>query len=233
MKVKKADDIFETKSVKSHRREASVPVQMSKPVSTGISSIQFPLNKMGTIAGKPKNGCKLVDNNDGEFLEYQNQPHLRAYVDRGMGKRFRKRLQFSIEKEEDILSEQNQKMVQDEHERLLSKVDTIMEERKKNRENRDRMVQDTLASQNEQFLKKCEFIEVNDKLKEDKKGLSDMAYKNKHKDKLSYFPFTHGEQIEMQRKEIKAQTKVYLTEIHEAKEKAKAEVKASQLSKYK
>ena len=58
----------------------------------------------------------------------------------------------------------------------------------------------------------------------------DLAAKNKHKDKLTHFPFTHGEQIEMQRKEIKAQTKVYLTEVHEAKERVKAEVKAAQLA---
>ena len=59
-----------------------------------------------------------------------------------MGKRFRKRLVFSVEKEEDILSDQAKQMAVIEETKLYSKVDTIMEERKKIRENRDRMISD-------------------------------------------------------------------------------------------
>ena len=56
-----------------------------------------------------------------------------------MGKRFRKRLKFAIEKEEDILREQGEQKVTNEQYRIIEKVDAIMEERRRIRENKERM----------------------------------------------------------------------------------------------
>ena len=54
-----------------------------------------------------------------------------------------------------------------------------------------------------------EFVTVNDRLKQDKAELQEYfsAAATKARDRMNFFPFTHGDLVERQREQIKEQTK--------------------------
>lgn len=64
------------------------------------------------------------------------------------------------------------------------------------------MVQDSYYEATDKLLKKLEFVTVNDKLKQDKAILKDYYESTKARDRMNFFPFTHGELVEKQREQI-------------------------------
>lgn len=69
---------------------------------------------------------------------------------------------------------------------------------------------DQLSMLQEQTLKKVEFLEINKKLKEDKRI---KEVRENERERLNFFPFTHGDAIEQQREVLKGETKKYLTQM--------------------
>ena len=77
-----------------------------------------------------------------------------------------------------------------------------MEERKDLKDFRKRLVLDTKQAINDKLLQKIEFMAVNDSLMSDNIEKQLKFNDEKCYEKINYFPFTHGDAIEKQRKQI-------------------------------
>lgn len=71
-----------------------------------------------------------------------------------------------------------------------------MLERRLLRENKKQMVQDQYHAATDKMLKKLEFTAVNDRLKQDKLQMKEWDKEIQANERITYFPFTHGEIIE-------------------------------------
>ena len=112
----------------------------------------------------------------------------------------------------EVMGEVTAQMHQREDRLLNDKVDRILQERRLLRENKKQMVQDQYHAATDKMLKKLEFISVNDRLKEAKVRNAEKELGEKAQDRLSFFPFTHGETVEKHRALIKEDQKA---ELHE------------------
>ena len=77
-----------------------------------------------------------------------------------------------------------------------------MEERQEIREFRDKMVRNKLYLEGDKLQKQLDFVEANGELIGDKLTKSNIQNEERLNERISFFPFTHGEAVENQRAQI-------------------------------
>lgn len=116
-------------------------------------------------------------------------------------------------------------MAEKQNKDLSNKVDKIMSERNQLRDLKKAVLKDTSTKQQTNQLKKLEFLDSNQALIEDKMQGIKKQNEDKYLDQMNYFPFTHGDAIEKQRKEIGEREKIELNEKFASRESQMAKEK--------
>lgn len=80
-----------------------------------------------------------------------------------------------------------------------TKVNNIMLEKRLVTENNKMLVCDQITAYNDKLFKRKEFIQVNNMLKQDRQDRNTNFENMKANEKISHFPFTHGEFIDQKR----------------------------------
>lgn len=78
-------------------------------------------------------------------------------------------------------------------------------------------MQDRLNAMSEELKQKLDFMSANDELMKSKMETQAKVNQEKHKERMNYFPFTHGDALEKQRTTIQEVQKRDLNELHKAR----------------
>lgn len=82
---------------------------------------------------------------------------------------------------------------------ITEKVDAVMDERQGLRDHTKKMQADQMYMQGDKLRKKLEFVETNGNLVTQKLDQALDDHEEKMADRISFFPFTHGEAVEKHR----------------------------------
>ena len=88
-----------------------------------------------------------------------------------------------------------------------------MEERKEIRDFRDKMIRNKLYMEGDKLQKKLDFVSANGDLIGEKLNLSNVQNEERLNERISFFPFTHGEAVENQRAQINSLQKEDLNRV--------------------
>jgi hypothetical protein len=140
---------------------------------------------------------------DGESFRDSNvNSLLDTYVQRGMGTRLTKKYEFDKESKADLLQFICDQMQYKQDKEINYKVENIMDERKDLRDFKKKLMADKMFMHEDKLRKKLEFLNQNEQLINKKVYAKKKHHEEKYKERMNYFPFTHGDAIEKQRKDL-------------------------------
>ena len=88
------------------------------------------------------------------------------------------------------------------------RINALKSERNEIQEFRNRIVNDNATVAHDKLQKKLEFMQANGRLIEEKTEKHQKHEEEKYKERMNFFPFTHGEMLETQRKDINENMKI-------------------------
>lgn len=139
-----------------------------------------------------------------EYLN--NNPILKRSIMRAMGRRLTKKMKFQKENTQQYHDDIEQQVIEKNVRDINERMDNIMIERQLLNQNKKLMVCQQISAFNDKLMKQTEFKEVNDQLKKDKLHKTQRQQTEKLQEKADYFPFTHGDYLEQQREQVKAES---------------------------
>lgn len=92
-------------------------------------------------------------------------------------------------------------------------------------------MQDRLNLMSDEMKQKLEFMSANDELMKSKIEKIAKMKEDKHKDKMNYFPFVHGDAVEDRRSTIQESLKKDLSELHKERVQKSADKRRERLDK--
>eukprot|EP00347_Sterkiella_histriomuscorum_P003736 403363144 len=147
-------------------------------------------------------------------------PFLQAFIERRTGQRFSKRVKFNqSEDQTKILGQIINQISQNHENKLQNKLYKLESEQKEVQMQTERLKMDQQRFKSDKLRKRFDFLQANEAMLHEKRMLKDTLQQQKLNDRLNYFPFTHGDQIEQQRQMINDIQKQELTELFQNKSK--------------